>query len=89
MHAWQDQKPPKLAGRSTRGPKEFGDLATVDHVYTRGWHGRPGIGGYADSLNALDVGTGRRYSEPVDAMDAAETARILHHLRGDGYIHRV
>ena len=35
----------KLAGQSTRDPQEFGDLVTVDHVYMRDWHGRPGLGG--------------------------------------------
>ena len=72
----------KLAGHSTRDPQEFGDLVTADHVYMRDWHGRPGLGGYTDSLTVLDVGTGCKYSEPVDTMDAAEIARILHHLRG-------
>ena len=37
----------------------------------------------------LDVSTGCKYSEPVDTMDAAETARVLQHLRGDDYIYRV
>ena len=76
----------KLAGRSTRDPKEFGDLVTVGHVYTRDSHGRSGVGGYTDSLTLLDVGTGCKYSEPVDTLDAAETARILQHLRG-GWLH--
>ena len=79
----------KLAGRSTREPKDFGDLATVDHVYMRDSHGRSGVGGYTDSLTVLDVGAGCQYSEPVDTLDAAETARVLQYLRGDDFIYRV
>ena len=44
----------KLVGRSRRSPQAFGDLATVDHVHTRGRMDRAGVGGIVDSFTALE-----------------------------------
>ena len=79
----------KMHGRPARNPQDFGDLVTIDHVYVRDWHGRAGLGGFVDSFTVLDVATGCKCSEPVDALDALETARALQHIRGDDGIHRL
>ena len=79
----------KYAGRSTRDPKEFGDLVTVDHVVMRDLYGRPGIGGYPDAFLALDVATGWKACYPVDTKEAMETFRTLQSFKGNDSIWHV
>ena len=79
----------KYARRSTRDPKEFGDLVTVDHVHMRDARGRPGIGGFPDAFTALDIATGWKACYPVDTEDTVETFRALQSFKGDHSIWHV
>ena len=69
----------KFKGKSTRAPAKFGDIWTVDHVWMRDWFGEPGVGGYPDAFNILDLATNYKCSEPVESKDTLETFNTLQH----------
>eukprot|EP00974_Lingulodinium_polyedra_P074317 7203051-Lingulodinium_polyedra.AAC.1 len=47
----------QLAGRSTRGPQQFGDLLTCDHAPMKGRLGVVGVGGAVLLFHVEDVAT--------------------------------
>ena len=79
----------KMPGRSARNPSVFGEIVTVDHVYMRDWHLRPGVGGFPDAFTFLDLATECKYCEPVDTKEALETVKVIQHLRGDQTFQRL
>ena len=79
----------KLAGRSKRAPRAFGDIVTMDHVYMRDVYGRTGLGGSTDILTVLDLATAFKYCDPVESKDALEVLRSLQFFRGDQPIERI
>ena len=49
----------------------------------RDWYGDPGVGGYTDSFNFLDLGTGWKHSEPTKSNDTDEIHLCLAFIAGD------
>ena len=49
----------------------------------RDWYGDPGLGGYTDSFNFLDLGTGWKHSEPTKSNDTDEIHLCLAFIAGN------
>ena len=75
----------RFAKRSLRECKKWEDVITMDHILMRDWYGRPGIGGYPDVLNLLDVATNFKYCEPVESKDTLDTYMSIKFCLGDNY----
>ena len=76
------KRKPRKRGSFSRETTAFGEIGTIDHVVMKDWMGLPGVGGFYDALNYLDLFSGYKASVPVKKKDTFETFTALNNIKG-------
>ena len=63
--------------------QKFGDVVTCDHVMMRDWMENPGVHGFCDNFNVLDLATRCKYSYPSKSLCSLECVKNLNHMKGE------
>ena len=79
----------KRKGVATSNPEKFGDIITVDHVHLKDWVGDPGVGGYTDTFNMLDLATKFKCAKPVKSKDADRTLLTIKYWIGEDSVKKI